>query len=465
MLEIDLRPKTPRIRLAWELERLEPRRFLTIVPIDATAGVPFEGIVATQLRLPAYATGPELMNVMINGQWVYEPNAIVRADGTIDLSVSYTPQGAGTGETSVWFRNDRTGGWDLLETGQHTIKPNHFNALHPDWYPGHRLINGAAYREPIARFNATDLAGDLADYTVEVNWFGQLKTGRLVRAADGTVEAFVDNAYLPTGYAYADVSTTIRLQSDPTGAPKGLANAYISVSHGVAIGMFYGEMTSDTDFRIDLPLKARYEGVPYHFFDSIGAIEGWPSTFRVELTWQRYDNEVGSSEASVVRNADGSFKIVGTFPEGVNSNGGMIRVFETVSRPPVDGMPAETYTVQYVGSFELTNRNVRYEPPVYPPSLGEPTVGESPSIGGLPVTPVEGGVWVSHHGNGTRFNPPATDPEYSDVPLGQIRESGQRTSPTYDSMVRSVFWSDDALFDTTDDGDELADDIVPATDA
>jgi hypothetical protein len=66
----------PSYRRQFLMEQLEYRYFLTIVPINATAGLPFDGLVATDLRLPDYATGVGHLNVMINGQWDYAPTSM-----------------------------------------------------------------------------------------------------------------------------------------------------------------------------------------------------------------------------------------------------------------------------------------------------------------------------------------------------------------------------------------------------
>src|SRR5438046_2739838 len=95
-IETDYLPIEIPPRAIFQFELLERRVLLTVVPIDATAGVPFDGLVATELHLPAYATGPELMNVMINGQWDYTPTAVKKPDGSYDLYTKMTPQQAGT---------------------------------------------------------------------------------------------------------------------------------------------------------------------------------------------------------------------------------------------------------------------------------------------------------------------------------------------------------------------------------
>ena len=125
-IETGYNPIEPFTRALYLLELLERRLLMTMVPIDATAGVPFNGLVATELHLPSYATSPQLMNVLINGQWDYTPTAVKNSDGTYDLYTKMTPQRAGTEEAQIIFRNNNTGGWDLLESGMETVKDNDF---------------------------------------------------------------------------------------------------------------------------------------------------------------------------------------------------------------------------------------------------------------------------------------------------------------------------------------------------
>src|SRR5687768_7894237 len=193
-------------RRFYELESLERRYFLSIVPIDATAGVPFEGIVATNLRLPPHATGVHLVNVLINGQWDYAPTAIVREDGTFDLHARMTPQRAGTEEMIILFRNNDTGGWDVLETGEQTVRPNHFSATVPD-ASHHNRVPGTRVRDVLATFTTSSLTRPLDEYVVDVNWFGQSKPGRIERQADGTVAAYVE-AHYPVNGNDGDVTVT-----------------------------------------------------------------------------------------------------------------------------------------------------------------------------------------------------------------------------------------------------------------
>ncbi len=378
------------IRAIYQLETLEARRMLTLVALDATAGLVYDGRVATQLRLPVHATGLTAVNVMVNGQWDYAPTAVSLPDGTFDLYVNMIPQRSGTGETSIWYRNDRTGGWGLLEYGQQTVKANHFNSTVADANVND-LRNGARYTNAVATFELSDDAGPLANYKADVNWFGTILPGRFEVIDEKTVGVFVD-AYLPTGSTASDVTTTIRLAADPDGPAKGFANTSMSVngaSSGIGFGMFYGVMTSPTTFAIDLPNKPKYEGSNYHFFVPVSESEGWPSTFKVEVLWQRYD-DLGTTEAAVVRNPDGTHHIVGIWPPKYNTLGGMIRVKETVHRPAIGAQPAESYTIEYVGSFELGRVGHTGPLPSDPNYVAPSTpLGPNPTITLPPLAPID----------------------------------------------------------------------------
>src|SRR5687768_81573 len=168
----------PSFRRRFLMEPLEHRWFLTIVPIDATAGVPFEGLVATDLRLPDYATGLGLINVMINGQWDYYPTAHVQPDGSFDLRAKLTPQRSGTDTMVIIFRSNRTGGWDTLEFGPQTVKPGHFDTRRPD-ESMYNLLPGTLMRGAVATFTRTELTRSLDDYVVEVDWLGKTHAGHL----------------------------------------------------------------------------------------------------------------------------------------------------------------------------------------------------------------------------------------------------------------------------------------------
>ena len=391
-------------RRLYQLEQLERRYFLTIVPIDATVGVPFEGLVATGLRLPAHATGLELVNVMINGQWDYAPTAVVRDDGTFDLYARMTPQRSGTADTTIWFRNDRTGGWDLLESGQQTIKASHFSARIADVHVYNR-VPGTQMRDVLTTFETTELTQSLDDYVVEVDWFGQAKTGRLV-SEDGAVNVYVDDAYLPLARD-GDVFVTIRLADAAPGAPAaGYTRAYVSSGAfgGIGIGMFYGSMTSENEFRIDLPKAPPLQGTQYHYFVPAAESDGWDSTFIVDLIWHTGRNVQTSVPATVVRNADGSYAIVGEMPADREIQSPQLKIHETIHRPAVDGQPAQTYTVDYVGSFEIAEGKPSEPAPVVdPPAEGEGKIDE-PANPESPEFPVDFGGGVVPLGGDSRFS-------------------------------------------------------------
>ena len=362
----------PSFRNRFLMEALEYRYFLTIVPIDATAGVPFDGIVATGLRLPEYATSLELINVMINGQYDYYPTAVVRPDGSFDLIAKFTPQRSGTADTYITFRNDRTGGWDLLDSGQQTIKPGHFDARMPDEHK-YSLLPGTLMRDAVATFNTTELTRSLDEYVVEVDWAGKTLSGHLAFKEDGSVGAYVEEAYVPLNRDM-DVFVSIRLKDAAPDAPAvGHARTYVSTSGlSIGIGMFYGTNTSDTTFEIRLPRQPRHAGANYHFFIPVAEVEDWETTFAVNLLWTFKDDTVAVTTGSVVRHDDGSYSVVGEVPN-VRFDNGQIKIRETVDRPAVGGAPAETYTIEYVGSFNLVDQ--------LPPHLIPPPASEQPSEG------------------------------------------------------------------------------------
>ena len=378
-------------RRFYQLEPLERRYFLTIVPIDATAAVPFEGLVATNLRLPAHATGLALVNVMINGQWDYAPTAVSHADGTFDLYARMTFQRGGTEQMSVWFRNDRTGGWDVLEQGEQTVKPNLFNASVTDVHL-YDQIPGTRVRKPLATFTTTALTLPLDQYVAEVNWFGEVRPGRLVRADDGSVAVYLDNTYLPIS-GDEDVSVTIRAAgAAPDAAPVGYSLAWVSVgSYGVGIGTFLATMTSDDTVRVELPNQPKQEGNRFHYFIPATESDGWESTFTATLIWQYHGgNEQATTPGTVVRNADGTYSVLGQLPPDRGFEYPMMKIRETVHRPAVDGMPAQTYTIEYVGSFDI----VAEIPGGAPPPVDLPTENgnvDSPTSPG-PGIPVHGDV-------------------------------------------------------------------------
>jgi hypothetical protein len=282
-------------------------------------------------------------------------------------------------------------------------------------------VAGTQFKDAVAVFATSPLTQDLSNYVVDVNWYGKQKTGRLEPQADGTVAAYVDNGYLPVNGVEEGVTVTIRLADAAPDAPvAGYASVYITGGRSIGFGFFYGELTSGDDFQIDLPAKEPYANLGYHFFAPASELEGWDSDFTVEVTWQNDDGDIGNSSGTVVRNADGSHAIVGTRPAGIEVKNGMIRVTETVHRPPVDGEPAETYQVEYIGSFGFEAK---------PPGWGAPPpempVGEEPA----PETP-------------TTVDPTSDDGVDGEVTT--VRITWNDNSARSDSLA-------DAMFSTADD--------------
>ncbi len=342
-----MRQLNPFLRSVYLLEPLERRYLLAMVPLDLTVGVPFDGLIATGLRLPTYADRMEWPVMQINGQYDYEPRRVFRADGTFDLYARLTPQRSGTGEMLITFRNETTEVWDTLESRRQTIKPSHFDSRQIGLHI-YNEVPGTKMREALASFQPTEPARPLDEYVVEVNWFGQTKFGKLVREADGSVSAYV-NAYLPIE-GDANVTTTIKLKSN--GAPAGYSEAYISSRGSIGIGSYDGGLTSDTGFNIRLPNATPFPWFHKRFVPA-SELEEWDTIFSVAMSWQYNHDEVASSSATLVRYSDGSHALVGEVPPDVQFNGGQFWITETVRRPAVDGMPAETYTVEYVASFDL----------------------------------------------------------------------------------------------------------------
>lgn len=390
------------VRRAYELERLECRYFLTIVPIDATVGVPFDGLVATNLRLPAHATGLELMNVLINNQYDYYPRAVARDDGSFDLYAKLTPQQSGTGQMVITFRNDITGGWDILETGAQTVKPAHFDTRMPNEHKYDQLP-GTLMRDPVATFTKTALTRPLDEYVVAVDWNGQSHGGHLALRDDGSVGAYVDGAYLPLD-TDLNVTTTVRLAAAAPDAPAvGYAETYVGGISGlsIGIGMFYGWMESDTDFHIELPKVPKYETSQFHFFRPVAEKEGWPSSFTVTLNWTHRDDSVATTTGTVTRNADGSYAVTGQIPD-VTFDNAQLKIRETVQRPATGGAPAAVFTIEYVGSFELSLE----KPTDAPAPVEQPPAGELPGgFEGGGMMPVD----VAGLSDDSRFGAIATD--------------------------------------------------------
>jgi hypothetical protein len=434
-------------RRFYQLEPLERRYFLSIVPIDATAGVPFEGLVATNLRLPAHATGIEMVNVMINGQWDYAPTAVAKADGTFDLYANMTVQRSGTETTIILFRNDLTGGWDVLETGQQTVKPNHFDARVPDSSIYNR-IPGTLFRGAVTTFDTTPLTQPLEQYVVEVEGLGGTRQGRLVREADGSVGAYVDDTYLPVRDSAGDVRVTIRLASASPDAPDaGFARVALSVYPSIGIGVFYGAMTSDTGLRIHLPNEPKYAESVSHYFVPAAESDGWESTFTVNLIWNTGLDVQPTTPATLVRNPDGSYAIIAELPGG-EIESPMMKIRETIHRPAVDGMPAETYTVEYVGSFDIVTRIPTDDPaPVVNPPAENGAGGETPT------EPVPARFELGELGGSideTRFTALAS------------RESSASNSHGFDSVVTSLFSNSGGDEPSSDDDDDADEGPLPA---
>ena len=132
----------------------------------------------------------------------------------------------------------------------------------------------------------------------------------------------------------------------------------------LGIGSFAVAMTSATDFSVALPSTDPYGGHSYGSFRPAALQEGWASTFAVKVIWSHNSEDVATRAGTVVRQADGSYAVVGTLPSGIQVDGGMIKITETVQRPAVDGDPAETYTkLAYVGSFQFNTPPVVIDPP------------------------------------------------------------------------------------------------------
>jgi len=369
-IETDFLPAQPLSRPLYLLEMLEQRLLMSVVPIDATAGVPFHGLVAVELHLPSYATSPKLMNVLLNGQWDYTPTAVQNPDGTYDLYASMTPQKAGTSDMQIIFRNNDTGSWDTLETGLETVKDNHFSNVSPD-RSIQEQIPGTQFKDPVAIFNTTALTQSLDHYVVSIDWYGKTKTGRLVQQGDGTVAAYVNDGYLPTDDSGSQITVTIHLASAPDGPPAGLATLSIDTGE-VGIGGFSATMTSDTEVRVDLPTTPPTPGVMYGFFKPAAFQEGWPSTFTVQVIWQnRTGQDAATTVGSVVRQSNGNYAVVAPSPTDFQISFGMVKILETVHRPAIDGNPAQTYTISYVGSFGFTAPPVQTNP--QNPTLPDPT--------------------------------------------------------------------------------------------
>jgi hypothetical protein len=146
---------------------------------------------------------------------------------------------------------------------------------------------------------------------------------------------------------------TIRLKgasADPPAAGSG--RSYIYAHQGIGFGMFYGGKTSETEYSIFLVNAPPHENVGYHYFLPVEDLEGWQSTYSVEVLWQYKDHEVGTTTGTLVKNKEGTHSIVGEIPN-VEFDNGMIKIRETVNRLAIYGQPPVTYTIEYVGSFNL----------------------------------------------------------------------------------------------------------------
>src|SRR5205814_4085207 len=116
-------------------------------------------------------------------------------------------------------------------------------------------------------------------------------------------------------------------------------------------------------------------------FHPVTDLGGWRSTFTLQLTWEHNQEEAFVETGTLVRNSDGSYSVFGTWPDNRSLISSQIKIMETVQRPAVDGQPAETYTVDYIGSFDIAGHsNESDDTPEVAPTDDPPTEDSSDEL-------------------------------------------------------------------------------------
>jgi hypothetical protein len=290
----------------------------------------------------------------------------------------------------------------------------------------------------------------------------------------------VDDAYLHS-YMDAEVTTTIKLKGND--APAGYSEEYVSSGGSIGIGSYSGALTSDTGFNIRLPNTTPFPWSHKKFVPA-SEVEEWDTIFSVAMSWQYNYDEVARGSATLVRYSDGHHALVGELPPGAEFNGGQFWITERIRRPAVDGMPAETYTVEYVGSFDLLGEApLESETPVpapteFPPEppAEQPTEQPAETPTQQPAetptqqpaeTPTENPTEVPADGGSDAENPSVADPEVV-TPGGMFSLTGRShfgalgSGDGFDPLIASLFRTvgDDTL--AGDDEDETEVTALPA---
>ena len=186
----------------------------------------------------------------------------------------------------------------------------------------------------------------------------------------------------------------------------GYAETYIGNIEGLSIGfgMFYGWMESDTTFHIELPKAPKFATGQWGTFVPVAEREDWDTSFTVKLLWQHGNGYAAITDATVVRLVDGSYAVVGEEPD-VSYDHAQVKIRETVNRPNLPGASARTYTIEYVGSFELSLT----KPDDVPPPGEVDGEAENPTGHEGGFMPVD----VITFADGSRFNAITTDDAFS----------------------------------------------------
>lgn len=356
------------------IEQLEARRHLSLNPIEATVGVPLVNVVvADAITIPANATSLQHFNVLFGSEWDYDATLVPNGDGTYKVLADVTFGRSGESTVLLYYRNNKTGGWDVLDTGVANVAAGKFtHHSQGPFYSGLAMMAGTVYEQQLVTFEP-EAGVDFSSLSLvgQLEIDGEVQPGavRLVERKDGLVDAYYDGIV-------THGSAVLRLFEGSEVV--GYAPFYMSAMQSEGFGFFEGTLDVEGTIRVDV--SSNYWGDPWK---PAGERTGWDFDLTARFRWDDGSDytEEPWGEATVEKDAAGRWIATIPRPEGLSNKYwfGMIFISETLHRPAGQIWNAEDVALQYVGTVEPKNRNA--PTPVPPPvSSEDPTPAEEPAV-------------------------------------------------------------------------------------
>ena len=366
-------------------ETLEPRWLFTIVPLAASAAEPVvEGLIATDIHLPADAISPELFNVVFNGfsdyVYDYQPHLVQQPNGTYNIYTNATFSAGGTKRVSIDYQNKSSHQWPTLETGQIVVARAPFTGSAggiEDYHPTY--VAGLPTREAYAHFYGDyDAPSDLSATITFSN--GRSLTARVEPGKFGGLDVFSDDVVTS-----ADTSPAIRLYA--AGNPKAVgyygSSAYAYPE--VGIGAFRAGVNTDGAVSVNISTNVWMGG-----FRPNGEVLGYDSTLSGYVLWQSNtaNDKQPTTPAAITVTDKGVFVNVerpAGLPERYHE--GMFFVTEQVQLPALGDRPAGVAEVSYVGSWTPDGATPFVRPAGRKPVAALPADSVAPADPATPTNP------------------------------------------------------------------------------